>query len=468
MSATTETSQLEQGSVRSFARGFRGRVVLPDHPDYATRRQVWNGSIDKRPALIVRCADAEDVAAAVRFARDQGLVIAVRGGGHSFPGFSVCDGGIVIDLSPMNAIRTDPDRRRVRVGAGALLGAVDRATQAHGLAIPTGIVTHTGVAGLTLGGGLGWLTRRLGLSIDQLLGVDLVTADGEQVRAQPGENAELFWALRGGGGNFGIVTAFDFRLHEVGPTVLAGPIFWPVAQSPALMRFYRDWVADAPEELMTIVVHRRAPVADWVPVSLQALPVASVVACWCGSIEAGERVLRPLREFGTPALDLCRPTSFVKHQAMFDPSFPAGWHYYMRACDVDELTDDVIDITAEQAGKITSSLTTFPIWHLGGAMSRVAEDATAFHGRSARYTFNITGITEHADGFAEERDWVRGFWDALSPYHTSVYVNFLMDEGDQRVRQAYGSQKYERLRCIKAAYDPDNLFRLNQNIVPAA
>ncbi len=408
-----------------------------------------------------------DVIAAVRFARDNGLVVAVRGGGHSFPGLSVCDGGLIIDLSRMKGVRVDPATRTVRAQAGVLLGELDRETQEFGLAVPAGIVTHTGLSGLTLGGGIGWLMRKHGLTIDQLLSVDLITAEGEFVKASETENPDLFWGVRGGGGNFGIITEFEVRLNPVGPTVLAGPIFWPMEKSPDVLRFYRDWIADAPDELMTIVIHRKAPPLPFVPRELHGKLIVGVVCCYAGPIEEGEKVVRPLKEFGSPVLDLCAPKPFLAHQAMFDPSFPHGWWYYYQSCDVAELTDEVIDITVEHSMRIQSPLTAFPIWHLGGAVARIGEDETAFNGRTVGHTFNIGGTTETAEGFDEEREWVRDFWSTLEPYHTSVYVNFLMEEGEERVRQAYGAKKYDRLKALKRRWDPDNFFRLNQNIKPA-
>jgi FAD/FMN-containing dehydrogenase len=308
--------------------------------------------------------------------------------------------------------------------------------------------------------------RKYGLTIDNMLGADVVTADGELVRASADENAELFWGLRGGGGNFGIVTEFEFQLHPVGPTVLAGPIFWHMADSPEVLRFYRDWIAEAPDELMTIVTHRKAPAAAFVPEELHGAPVVGITCCYTGPIEDGEAVIKPLRSFGSPVLDLCRPKHYLEHQSMFDPSFPPGWWYYMRACDVAELTDDVIDITVEHAQRIRSPLTNFPIWQLGGAVSKVPDDATVFNSRNAGFGFNIAATTASEAGFDKEREWVRDFWGALAPYHTSVYVNFLMEEGDDRVRQAYGDVKYDRLRALKRQWDPDNFFRLNQNIPP--
>jgi FAD/FMN-containing dehydrogenase len=466
MTAIAARTNLEAGAVDELERSFRGELLRPGEQDYDERRKVWNGSIDRFPALIARCAGVADVIAAVRFARDSGLVVAVRGGGHSFPGLSVCDGGMVIDLGPMKGIRVDPDARTARAQAGVLLGELDRETQAFGLAVPSGIVTHTGVAGLTLGGGIGWLMRKHGLTIDQLLAADVVTADGELVRASETENPDLFWGLRGGGGNFGIVTEFEFRLNPLDPIVLAGPIFWRMSESASVLRFYRDWIAEAPDELMTIVVHRKAPPVPFVPPELHGELVVGVALCYAGPVEDGERVVRPLRKLGSPVLDLCEPKPFLAHQGMFDPSFPHGWSYYMRACDVAELTDEVIDITVDHSLRIRSPLTAFPIWQRGGAAARVDEQATAFNGRGAGYSFNVTAVTESAEGFDEEREWVRNFWSALEPHHTSVYVNFLMDEGDDRVRQAYGSEKYDKLKALKRRYDPDNFFRLNQNIKP--
>jgi FAD/FMN-containing dehydrogenase len=466
MSAIGTDVALDESAVSRLRSSFRGELVRPEDPGYHDRRRIWNGSIDRFPALIARCAGVADVMAAVRFARDTGSTVAVRGGGHSFPGHSVCDGGVVVDLGWMKGTRVDPEARTARAQAGVLLGELDRETQAFGLAVPAGIVTHTGLAGLTLGGGIGWLMRKYGLTIDQLLSVDLVTADGEFVKASESENPDLFWGVRGAGGNFGIVTEFEFRLNPVDPTVLAGPIFWPMDRSAEVLRFYRDWITDVPDELTTIVVHRYAPPLPAIPVELHGVPVVTVICCYAGPVEEGERVVRPMKAFGSPILDLCIPKQFVAHQAMFDPSFPQGWWYYFRSCDLAELTDEVIDIVADRATKMTSPLTAFPIFQLGGAIARVGEQETAFNSRGSGYTLNINATTATVDGFEEEREWSRSFWSALEPYHTSVYVNFLMEEGQDRVRQAYGADKYDRLKALKRKYDPDNFFRLNQNIPP--
>ena len=466
MKPLTSEIELGQAALAELEASFRGQVVPPADADYDGHRAVWNGSIDRYPALIARCAGVADVIAAVKFAREANLAVAVRGGGHSFPGLSVCDGGIVIDLGPMKGIRVDPAARTVRAQAGVLLGELDRETQAFGLAVPAGIVTHTGLAGLTLGGGIGWLMRKYGLTIDQLLSVDLITADGAFLKASQTENADLFWGVRGGGGNFGIVTEFEFRLNPLTPVVLAGPIYWAMDDSRELLRFYREWIKDAPDELTTVVFVRKAPPLPSVPAELHGQHVVIVGCCYAGPIEEGEEAVRPLKEFRTPLLDLCMPKPFVLHQALLDPVLPHGRWYYFRSCDVAELADEVIDITIDHALEIGSPHTVVAIFQLGGAVARVSEDETAFAGRGAAHSVNIGGITATSDGFEEEKGWARDLWSALEPHHTSIYVNFLMDEGGERIRHAYGDVKYERLKALKRRYDRDNFFRLNQNIPP--
>ena len=377
----------------------------------------------------------------------------------------------------MRGIRVDPDARTVRLEAGVLLGELDRATQAHGLAVPAGIVTHTGVAGLTLGGGIGWLMRKYGLTVDQLLSVDVVTADGERVHASADENADLFWGIRGAGANFGVVTHFEFRLNPLGPTVVAGPVFWPMEHSPEVLRFYRDWIADAPDELMTIVIHRKAPPLPFVPRELHGRHVVAVACCYAGPVEEGERVVAPLKAFGSPALDLCVPKPFVDHQSMFDPSYPHGWWYYMRSCDVAELTrrrhrhrPSSTRCASPRRGR------RFPSGS-AAARPRVSPRTRPLSApATSGFTFNITAATEGADGFEAERDWVREFWTALAPHHTSVYVNFLMDEGEERVRQAYGGGALRPAEGAQAALrpgqrlpaEPEHLARLAHGAGTAA
>jgi hypothetical protein len=457
---------IDDASLSDLRISFRGPLIRPADAEYDERRRVWNGSIDRHPALIARCTGVADVMAAVRFARKHELLTAVRVGGHSFPGHSTCDGGIVIDLGLMKGTRIDPEGRIARAQAGLLLGELDHETQPFGLAVPAGIVTHTGIAGLTLGGGTGWIQRKYGLTIDNLLSVDLVTADGQFVQASERENADLFWGVRGGGGNFGIVTEFTYRLSPLGPQVLAGPLFWPMEQAPDVLRFYRDWIAGCSDDLMTVVVQRKAPAVPGMPPEKVGEPVIGVVACWAGPIEQGEQALKPLKAFGAPVLDLCRPKPFVVHQASFDPSFPHGQWYYVRSCDVAGLNDAIIDTMSDYGQRIESPITSVAAWQMGGAVARIGEGETAFNGRDADFTFNINGNTKSAEGFEAERQWARDYWSALAPFHTSVYVNFLMAEGEARIRQAYGEDKYKRLKALKTKYDPTNLFRLNQNIAP--
>jgi FAD binding domain/Berberine and berberine like len=473
MPAVGERERLDAGALIELESSFRGQLerprgelIRPEDSSYEEHRRIWNGSIDRRPNLIARCAGVADVIAAVRFASENEQTVAVRSGGHSYPGLCVCDGGMVIDLGRMRGIRVDPEARTARAQAGVLLGELDREAQAFGLAVPAGIVTHTGLAGLTLGGGIGWLERKYGLTIDQLIGVDVVTADGEFVRASEEENGDLFWGVRGGGGNFGIVTEFEFRLNPVGPMVLAGPIVWAIEDSAKVLRFYREWITEVPEELTTIVTHRRVLPVPTVPEELHGKHVVVVGTCYAGPVEEGERVLKPLREFGSPLLDGCAPMPFTKQQALLDPSFPHYWWYYIRSCNLAELTDEVNDILVDHGRRIASPVTVFSIFHLGGAVARVGEDETAFGGRDAGHTVNVVGITTTGEGFEQEREWARGLWTALGPHHQNVYVNFLMEEGEDRVRESYGAAKYDRLKALKRKYDPNNFFRLNQNISP--
>ena len=466
MRTVIEVAKVDDAALDEFSGSFRGALIRPADAVYDEQRKIWNGSIDRRPALIARCAGVADVIAAVRFARKQGLLVAVRSGRHSYPGLSVCDAGVVIDLGQMKNMRVDPEAGTARAQAGVLLGEMDSETQAFGLAVPAGIVTHTGLAGLTLGGGIGWLQRKYGLTIDQLLSVEVVTAEGELVRASEDENADLFWGLRGGGGNFGIVTEFEFRLNPVGPMVLAGPVMWPMEDATKVLRFYRDWIKDVPDELTTIVTCRRVLPVPTVPEELHGRHVVIVGCCYAGPVEEGERVLKPLRDFGSPLIDACASRPFVEHQAMLDPSFPHGWWYYIRSANLAELGDEVIDTMADHGLRITSPVTVFSIFHLGAAVARVGDEEAAFTGRDAGHVLNVIGTTRTGEGFDGEREWARGLWSALQPHHQNVYVNFLMNEGEDRIRQAYGAEKYDRLKALKRRYDPDNFFRLNQNIPP--
>jgi FAD/FMN-containing dehydrogenase len=460
-------TRLDAGAFARLQRSFRGELVRPGDPTYNLHRKVWNGSIDRHPALIARCAGVTDVISALAFARRTGLIVAVRSGGHSFPGLSVCDGGVVIDLRPMDQIRVDRAAGTVRAQAGVLLGELDRATQAFGLAVPIGSVSTTGLAGLTLGGGFGWLMRKYGLAIDQLLSVEIVTADGEVMHASGATNPDLFWGVRGGGGNFGIVTDFEYRLQPVGPTVLSGLVLWPLDEAPDVVRRYRDWAATAPDELTTALVLRRAPAIDLIPESLHGHPVVGVACCWVGPLDRGEKVLEPMRRFGSRSVDLLGPRPFVEHQAMLDSAFPPGIWIYSKATDVKALHDDVLDVVLDQAARISSDLSGIIAWQLGGAVARIGELETPFGSRSSGFLVDIVGATASVKGFEHERDWARDCWNALAPHHAGAYVNWLMDEGELRVREAYGEQRYARLQAVKRQYDPENIFRLNQNIRPA-
>lgn len=447
---------------------FRGELLLPADPGYDAARRIWNGAIDRRPACIARCTGVADVVAAVRYARERGLLVAVRSGGHGVGGHALCDGGLAIDLSPMKGIRVDPAARTARAEAGVLWGELDRETQLFGLATVGGIVTHTGIAGLTLGGGIGWLMRKYGATVDNLLSVDLVTADGDLVTASEDHNPDLFWGVRGGGGNFGIVTSFEYRLHRVGPIVLAGPIFHPLEDAPEVLRFYREFAAGAPDELTTIFNLRVAPPLPFLPEEVHGKPVVMVGACYAGAAEDGVDVVRALKEFGSPIVDLLEPKPYVALQSMFDPSVPHGWHYYWKSVELPPLTDEAIETLAEHASALTSPKSYCIVFQLGGALSRVGEDETAFSQRDAAHDVNINAVWTEEDPEGERHiGWARDFFDAMQPHARGrVYVNFLGDEGSERVREAYGAEKYDRLAELKREYDPTNFLRLNQNIAP--
>ena len=450
--------------------GFRGDVIVPDHHDYDDARAVWNGTVDRRPRLIARCRGTADVAAAVRFARDRDLEIAVRGGGHNVAGTAVCDGGIVIDLSPMRDVSVDPLKRRALVEGGALWGHVDHETQAHGLATTGGIVSHTGVGGLTLGGGIGWLMRKHGLAVDNLLQAEVVTAEGEIVWASAREHPDLFWALRGGGGNFGIVSSFRFALHPVGPTVMAGPVFWAAEDTSDVLRFYREFATDAPDELGNIVRLGTIPPLPVVDKDLHFRPAIAVASCYAGPVEDGERAVRALRQFGAPLVDLVGPTLYVDHQGGIDDTVPHGWHYYWKATNLTGLSDEVIDVVAAHAYRATSPRSYAAMFHMGGAVARTPRGATAYRGRDVDHNIIVDAawLPDQDDTVrASEIAWARAFLDALQPHRSGVYVNFLdSDDDTARVREAYGDDTYRRLAEVKAKYDPENMFHNNKNIEP--
>jgi FAD/FMN-containing dehydrogenase len=450
--------------------GFRGELIAAGHAGYDDARAVWNGTVDRRPRLIARCTGAADVAAAVRFARDRDLELVVRGGGHNVAGTAVCDDGIVIDLSAMRAVSVDPAERTAQVQGGALWGEVDHETQAHGLATTGGIVGHTGVGGLSLGGGIGWLMRKHGLAIDNIVEAEVVTAQGDIVRTSANEHPGLFWALRGGGGNFGIVSSFRFKLHRVGPTVLAGPVFWAADNTTDVLRFYSEFVADAPDELGTVIRLGTIPPLPAISPELHFRPAIAVACCYAGPVDDGERIVRALRRFGTPLVDLVGPTLYVDHQSGLDDTVPHGWHYYWKATSLTTLSHEVIDVIAEHAYLARSPRSYALMFHMGGAVARVPRNATAFPGRDVAHNVIIDAawLPDQDDTVGTfESGWARGFLQALQPHHAGVYVNFLdSDDDTSRVREAYGDDTYVRLTEIKAKYDPANVFHNNKNIPP--
>ena len=455
-------------ALAAFGKGLRGSACLPGEPGYEEARSIWNAMIDRRPGLVVRCAGAADAMRAVAFARDNGLLLAVRGGGHNIAGNAVCDGGLMIDLSPMRSVRVDPAARRAWVGPGATLGDVDKETQAFGLVVPTGINSTTGIAGLTLGGGFGWTTRKFGLTVDNLQSVDLVTAEGRLVRASETENSDLFWALRGGGGNFGIATEFEFRLHPLGPEVLSGLLVHPVDEAPDLLRAFRRIVERAPDELTCWAVLRQAPPLPFLPAEWHGRDVLILAACYSGDMQEGERAVAELRALGRPIADVIGPHPFTGWQSAFDPLLAPGARNYWKSHDFLDLSDAVIDILLDAARRLPGPECELFVAHLGGAMSRAPADATAFPLRRPHFVLNAHARWRDRSEDAACIGWARDLFRAAAPYAAgSAYVNFMPgDEGD-RVEQVYGGQ-YRRLAEVKRRYDPDNLFRLNQNIRPAA
>ncbi len=463
--ATTSGSDtlLNEAAVEDFKAGLRGNLLFPGEDGYDDARTVWNAMIDRKPGLIVRCAGVADVIDSVNLARSNNLLVAVRGGGHNVAGYGVCEGGILIDLSPMKGLRVDPTARTARAEPGLTWGEFDRETQAFGLATPGGQISTTGIAGVTLGGGWGWLSRKYGLASDNLLSADIVTADGNFLTASATENADLFWGLRGGGGNFGVVTSFDYRLHPVGPTLLGGMVVHPFDKAKEVLKFYSEFTSNMPDELACHVALMSSPEGD---------PIVAIVACYNGPVEEGNRVLMPLREFGPPMADMIGPMAYTEVQAMLDAPYPPGLQDYWKSNFMTELTSDAIDTLVEYCADRPS-----PMCHvliegiLGGAVSRIGQEETAFNHRDVVYSFLSLGVCADPAESGKCVQWAREVWDAMRPFTTEdVYVNYLgteADEGTDRVNAAYGPEKYQRLVALKNKYDPTNLFRLNQNIKPA-
>jgi FAD/FMN-containing dehydrogenase len=464
-----EEKMLGEPEIQELRNALRGNVLGPSDQGYEEARQLYNGMIDKRSGLIGRCADVADVVAAVNFGREHDLLIAIRGGGHNGGGLGSCDGGLVIDLSQMKGVRVDPERRTVRVGPGCTQGDVDHAAHAFGLAVPAGIVSSTGVAGLTLGGGTGYLTRKYGLTIDNLIEVDVVLADGSFVIASEERNADLFWAVRGGGGNFGVVTSFVFRAHPV-DMVYAGPIFWDIAHGREIMRWYRHFLPAAPEELCCFLGLKTVPSTPPFPQEIWGQRICALISCYDGSEEDGVAAMRPVRQaLPPPLLDGMAIMPFPALQGLFDPLLPSGLQWYWKGDFVKSLPDEAIDAHLEQAAATPSELSLVHLYPIDGAVHRVAGTATAWSPRDATWSMVIAGIDPDPSKAPDLKRSARQYWEAVHPFHLEgAYVNFMMpDEGASRVQATYGAN-YARLTAVKSRYDPANLFRVNQNIPPAA
>jgi FAD/FMN-containing dehydrogenase len=460
-------ANLQAGKIEELKGGFKGEILLPHDGEYESARKIWNAMIDKRPAVIARCATTSDVVRGVNFARDNGLLLAVRGGGHNIAGYAMCDDGIVIDLSKMKAARVDPVGRRATIEGGATLADLDAATQAHGLATPTGINSTTGIAGLTLGGGFGWLSRKYGMTVDNLKSAEVVTAAGEVVRASATEHPDLFWALRGGGGNFGVVTRFEFQLHPVGPDVLSGLIVYPIAQAKSVLQQYREFIAKAPDELAVWTVLRQAPPLPFLPQSVHGTAIIALALIYAGDPKQGEPLIEPLRKFGTPLGEHIGVQPYVAWQQTFDPLLTAGARNYWKSHNFSTLKDGLFDVVITYIGTLPSPQCEIFFGAIGGATARPAPTSSAYAHRDAKFVMNVHGRWE--DSAEDKRciGWARDFFHASAPFASSgVYVNFLTADEADRVRSAYGSS-YDRLAQVKRKYDPDNLFRMNQNIEPA-
>lgn len=463
---SASTSRIDPTAIEGFAAALQGQLILPDHPEYDEARRVHNGMIDKRPAMIARCVDVADVIAGVNFARENGLLLAVRGGSHNGPGLGTCDDGLVLDLRGMNGIRVDPGARTARVEGGCTLAEMDHATHVFGLATPGGVVSTTGVGGLTLGGGMGHLSRKYGLTIDNLLEVDMVLADGSFVTASEQQHPDLFWAIRGGGGNFGVVTSFLFRLHPVS-TVYAGPMLWHMDKAEDVLRWYADATPMMPEELTGSLLFLSVPPGPPFPEELWNKTMIGIAWCFCGELDQAEDLFLPIRtRFDTPALDWVGPIPYPALQAMFDPVFPRGMQMYWKAIFINEVTDEAIGAYIQQADRKPVGSSVIGFHPIDGAAARAASDATPWAYRDSKWAGVILGTaTDPADNDTMVA-WARETWNVLHPFSAGGgYVNFMMNDGSDRIRATYGDN-YDRLTQVKAQYDPDNLFRVNQNIAP--
>ncbi len=459
-------ASLTSSVIDSWKPRFRGELIQPGDSAYNDARSIWNGMIDRRPALIVRCVGAHDVIQSINLAREHEAPVAVKGGGHNVAGNAVCDGGVVIDLSPMRWVHVDPKKKTARVGAGCLLGDVDHETQRHRLAVSGGIVSHTGVSGLTLGGGFGWISRKHGLSVDNLLSADVVLADGTMVTASAKENADLFWGIRGGGGNFGVVTSFLFKCVKLGPEVLTGIIVHPFESAKEYLRFHRDYLAELPDETTVWTVIRHAPPLPFLPQKVHGRLAVIVPFVHLGGQATGKKLIKPLREFGTPYGEHVGMSPWVGWQAGFDALNAHGARNYWKSHHLDDLSDGCIDVILEHAQRFPTPNCEIFIPQMGGAPSRVPTDTTAYAFRSPKYILNVHTRWADAGDDTKCMNWARDIWTATKPFAKGVYVNFLSDEGEERVREAYPKSVWERLVKLKTRYDPENFFRMNQNIRP--
>lgn len=462
------TAEITEATIGALDAALRGGVYQDGAPEYEAARTLWNAMSDRRPGLVARAFGASDVQKIVNFARDNDLLLAIRSGGHQIAGHAVAEGGLLLDLSHMRSVQVVPGARTARVEPGALLGDVDKETQTHGLAVPTGINSTTGIAGLTLGGGFGWTTRKYGMTIDNLLSADVVTADGRMVTASPSQNADLFWAIRGGGGNFGVITCFEFQLHPVGPEVLAGLIVHPIEEAADLLPAFASIADRAPDDLTVWSVLRQAPPLPFLPEDWHGKPVLIFAACYCGEPAEGEAALAELRAVGQPIAEVIGPTPFTGWQAAFDPLLTPGMRNYWKSHDFDSLPAEAIAVLIDAVGNLPDPASEIFIAHVGGQMARVPVAETAFPSRSAHFIANVHTRWENADKDQTCIGWARRLFDDLAPYAAgSVYVNFMPEDDASRIPQAY-SENMRRLGQVKAAYDPGNLFRVNHNIAPVA
>lgn len=460
------TASVSESAVAALGHGLVGDMLTPASDGYDEARSMWNAMIDRRPGLIVDCRTEGDVIHAVKFAAEHRLLLSIYGAGHNIAGNAVCDGGLMISFQNMKAVDVDADSRTVRVEPGATLGELDAATQVHALAVPTGINSTTGIAGLTLGGGFGWISRKYGMTIDNLLSARVVLADGSVVVASESENTDLFWGLRGGGGNFGVVTSFEFRAHPVGPEILSGLIVHPLSDAPQVLRAYRDFVKDAPDEVTAWVVLRKAPPLPFLPEDVHGTEIVILAAMYTGDMADGETALAPLRAIGSPIADVIGPHPFVGWQQAFDPLLEPGERNYWKTHDFAELSDDMIDTVLGYVATLPDPQSEVFFAQLGGAQGRVSDDATAYQGRTTAFLMNVHGRWSDASQDESSVAWCRDLWNAMAPYATGeAYVNFMTGEEGERLETAYGSS-YQRLVELKNRYDPSNLFRMNQNIRP--